>query len=189
MPTPLHLSDEEMDVLLGLAASIAYGRRREFLQGRRGRASRRQERGRGRPAAQGGARGPRPLCPRERTRGQQGIFGDHGPKAEVQTRAPASSPASDQAFSCHSLPHASDKRCVALTSRPIDGFALGLKGGEYVVGVVFDHIVVDVAGFWTAFGAGLNVDVRHTVFSSMFEVDGQYIKPNSSPTLTLCSGQ
>jgi len=32
MPTPLHLSDEEMDVLVGLAAPIAYGRRDEFLQ-------------------------------------------------------------------------------------------------------------------------------------------------------------
>ena len=29
---PLHLSDEEMDVLLGLAGPIAYGRRTEFLQ-------------------------------------------------------------------------------------------------------------------------------------------------------------
>ena len=32
MPTPLHLSDEEMDVLLGLAAPIAYARRREFME-------------------------------------------------------------------------------------------------------------------------------------------------------------
>ena len=32
MPTPLHLSDEEMDVLLGLVAPIAFGRRAEFLQ-------------------------------------------------------------------------------------------------------------------------------------------------------------
>jgi hypothetical protein len=32
MPTPLHLSDEEMDVLLVLAAPIAYGRRREFIE-------------------------------------------------------------------------------------------------------------------------------------------------------------
>jgi hypothetical protein len=32
MPTPLPLSDEEMDVLLGLAAPIAYGRRREFME-------------------------------------------------------------------------------------------------------------------------------------------------------------
>jgi hypothetical protein len=32
MPTPLRLSDEEMDVLLGLAAPIAFGRRREFME-------------------------------------------------------------------------------------------------------------------------------------------------------------
>jgi hypothetical protein len=32
MPTPLHLSDEEIDVLLGLAAPIAYERRREFME-------------------------------------------------------------------------------------------------------------------------------------------------------------
>jgi len=32
MPTPLHLSDEEMDVLLGLAAPIAFDKRQEFLQ-------------------------------------------------------------------------------------------------------------------------------------------------------------
>jgi hypothetical protein len=32
MPTPLPLSDEEMDVLLGLVAPIAYGRRREFIE-------------------------------------------------------------------------------------------------------------------------------------------------------------
>ena len=32
MPTPMHLSDEEVDVLLGLAEPIAYGRRDEFLQ-------------------------------------------------------------------------------------------------------------------------------------------------------------
>jgi hypothetical protein len=32
MPGPLHLSDEEMDVLLGLAAPIDYARRREFME-------------------------------------------------------------------------------------------------------------------------------------------------------------
>jgi hypothetical protein len=32
MPKPLHLNDEEIDVLMGLAAPIAYGRRDEFLQ-------------------------------------------------------------------------------------------------------------------------------------------------------------
>jgi hypothetical protein len=32
MPTPLQLNDEEMDVLLSLAAPIAFGRRDEFLQ-------------------------------------------------------------------------------------------------------------------------------------------------------------
>ena len=40
------------------------------------------------------------------------------------------SPASDRLLLVIQVPHASDKRSVALLSCPIDGFVLSLKGGE-----------------------------------------------------------
>jgi hypothetical protein len=52
------------------------------------------------------------------------------PKAEVHSGLRFSPPASDQASSCHSSAARSDKRSVALLSCPIDGFVLGLEGGE-----------------------------------------------------------
>ena len=39
-------------------------------------------------------------------------------------------PASDRLLLVIQVPHASDKRSVALLSCPIDGFVLGLEGGE-----------------------------------------------------------
>ena len=48
---------------------------------------------------------------------------------------------------------ASDVGGMAVLLCPLDCFALGLEGGEDVVGVVFDNVVVDMASlrvvFWT----------------------------------------
>jgi hypothetical protein len=47
------------------------------------------------------------------------------------------------------VPNASDVGGVTIFLRPVDRFVLGLEGGEYVVRMVFDNVVVDM----TAFGA------------------------------------
>jgi hypothetical protein len=88
MPTPMHLSDEEMDVLLGLAEPIAYGRRDEFLQavaatlgelpaGRTGRGLPARERAAEELRARGAARKRQP---------SRGIFGRARRPAESVTR-------------------------------------------------------------------------------------------------------
>ena len=41
------------------------------------------------------------------------------------------------------MANASDQRCVAVLFRPFDCFSLRLEGGEKVVGMVLDNIVVD----------------------------------------------
>jgi hypothetical protein len=50
------------------------------------------------------------------------------------------------------VPDASDKRGVALTFRPIDCFSLRFEGAEYVVRMVFDDIIVDMAPLGAALG-------------------------------------
>jgi hypothetical protein len=52
------------------------------------------------------------------------------PKAEVHSGVRFSPPASARLLLVIQVPHASDKRNVALLSCPIDGFVLGLEGGE-----------------------------------------------------------
>jgi hypothetical protein len=48
------------------------------------------------------------------------------------------------------MAYASDMRRMAVLFRPVDGFVLRFERGEYVIGVVFDHIIVDMAAFGAA---------------------------------------
>jgi hypothetical protein len=54
---------------------------------------------------------------------------------------------------------------VAVLFRPIDCVSLCFERGEYVVDVIFDHIIVDMGPFGTALGSRFNVNVRHALFS------------------------
>jgi hypothetical protein len=59
------------------------------------------------------------------------------------------------------VPDTSDKRGVALTLRPIDGLSLRFEGGEHVVGMILDDIIIDVAPLRATLGARFNVNVCH----------------------------
>jgi hypothetical protein len=50
---------------------------------------------------------------------------------------------------------------MAVTPRPLDRFVLRLEGGEHVVRMILDDIVIDRITLTTPLRAGLNVDVRH----------------------------
>ena len=56
---------------------------------------------------------------------------------------------------------AGDEGVMVVLSRPIDCFSLCFERGKYVICVVFDHIIVDMATFGAALGSRLNIDVRH----------------------------
>jgi hypothetical protein len=64
------------------------------------------------------------------------------------------------------VPDASDKRGVALALRPSNRFSLRFEGAEYVVRMVFNDIVVNVAPLRAALGARFNVNVRHARLST-----------------------
>ena len=49
------------------------------------------------------------------------------------------------------VPDASDKGGVAAFFCPIDRLLLGFEGAEFVVGMVFDDIIVDRTAMWSAF--------------------------------------
>jgi hypothetical protein len=56
---------------------------------------------------------------------------------------------------------AADKRSMIVLSRPIDCFSLSFERGKYVIAVVFDHVIIDMAALGAALGSRLNIDVRH----------------------------
>jgi hypothetical protein len=58
---------------------------------------------------------------------------------------------------------ARDERMVTFTLRPIYCFMLRFEAREYIVGMIFDDVVVDMAPLCTAFWARFNVDVCHSV--------------------------
>jgi hypothetical protein len=60
---------------------------------------------------------------------------------------------------------ASDKRVVALPFCPLDCFPLRWEGGEHVVRMVFDNIMVDTVSLGVALGTRFNVNVRHARLS------------------------
>jgi len=70
--------------------------------------------------------------------------------------------ANDQFFLIVEMANAGDMRCVAVLLRPVDGVSLGFERLEYVVGVIFDYIIVNVATFGAALRSGLNINCRHT---------------------------
>jgi hypothetical protein len=47
------------------------------------------------------------------------------------------------------MAHASDVWRMAVLFRPVDGFVLCFERGEYVVGVVFDHIIVKMTSAYS----------------------------------------
>jgi hypothetical protein len=63
------------------------------------------------------------------------------------------------------VPHASDKRSVAVSFCPIDRFSLCFEGAEHMVHMVFDYIIVDWASLRPTLGTGLNVYVGHDLLS------------------------
>ncbi len=63
------------------------------------------------------------------------------------------------------IPNASNKRGVAPTFRPIDRLSLRFEGGEHVIRMVFDDIIVDMAPLGAALGPRFNVNVRHAPLS------------------------
>jgi len=48
------------------------------------------------------------------------------------------------------MPNAGDMRCMAVLLCPIDRVSLSFERGEWVVGVVFDYVVVNVGTFAAA---------------------------------------
>jgi hypothetical protein len=63
------------------------------------------------------------------------------------------------------VPDAGDMRGVALLLRPVDRFFLRFEGLEHVVGMIFDHIIIDMLALGAALGARLNVHVWHAILS------------------------
>ena len=49
-------------------------------------------------------------------------------------------------------------------SCPIDGLLLGIKGGELMIGMIFDDITRNGASLWTAFWANFNEHIRRHIF-------------------------
>jgi hypothetical protein len=76
----------------------------------------------------------------------------------------------------------SDERAVAVFLGPFDGFVLDFEGwrghgrhdprrrslqvGEDMVGMILDDVVSVGTTLWTAFRAGLDVNIRHGFFTS-----------------------
>jgi hypothetical protein len=58
-----------------------------------------------------------------------------------------------------------DKWVMAVFSSPIDCFLLCFEGSEYVIGMVFDHIIINVTTFRAALRSGLNINIRHDLLS------------------------
>jgi hypothetical protein len=59
------------------------------------------------------------------------------------------------------MANAGDMRRMAVTLRPFYCLVLRFEGGECVVGMVFDHIVVNAGTYGMALGARLDINVRH----------------------------
>jgi hypothetical protein len=85
------------------------------------------------------------------------------------------------------VPHASDKRRVAVSFCPIDRFSLCFEGAEHMVHMVFDYIIVDGASLRPTLGTGLNVYVGHDLLSlgSFCWRNENYTKPKPLPDLVL----
>jgi hypothetical protein len=65
------------------------------------------------------------------------------------------------------VPDASDKRGVAVPLCPIDRFPLCPESAQHVVGMIFDHIIVDMAPLRAALGSRFNVNICHVVSPGM----------------------
>jgi hypothetical protein len=59
------------------------------------------------------------------------------------------------------VPDPRDEWSVAILFGPVDGFVLSFKSLQNMVGMVFDDVIVDGVAFRAAFGARLNVNIRH----------------------------
>jgi YidB-like protein len=84
------------------------------------------------------------------------------------------------------VPNASDVRDVSIFLRPFDRFVLSLEGGEDIVRMVFNHIVVDMSAFWPTFGPGLDVNFRHfrsSLMLGVYEARNHAFIRSQSPTM------
>jgi hypothetical protein len=59
------------------------------------------------------------------------------------------------------VPDTGDEGAVSLLLRPINSFLLSPKCPEYVVGVIFDYIIINVCAFGATLRASFYVDVGH----------------------------
>jgi len=67
------------------------------------------------------------------------------------------------------VPDASDKGAVTIGLRPIDCFFLGFESAQFVVRMVFDHIIVNGRPF-AILGTSFYVNVRHSDFFPLYSV-------------------
>jgi hypothetical protein len=59
------------------------------------------------------------------------------------------------------MPDTRDQRFVAVPFGPLDGLVLGFGIMQNMVGMVFDHVILNGVAFRTALRAWLDVDIRH----------------------------
>ena len=64
------------------------------------------------------------------------------------------------------MPDPCDERRVPLLLCPVDCFPLGFGGGEDMIRMVFDHVILDVAAFGPPFRSSLDVYVRRCAKNS-----------------------
>jgi hypothetical protein len=61
------------------------------------------------------------------------------------------------------MANARDERVVTIPFSPINRLFLRFVGSKHLVRMVLDDIIVDRTSLRPAFGAGFNIDVRHTL--------------------------
>ena len=64
-------------------------------------------------------------------------------------------------FLSFQMPDAGNERVMPALLRPLDRFGLRREDRELVVGMILDDIIVDTVPLGPAFGARLDINVRH----------------------------
>jgi hypothetical protein len=68
------------------------------------------------------------------------------------------------------MPNASDMGAMAVLFRPPDCLVLRLEGGENVVRVILDDVIIDRGALGPPLGSRLNVDNRHRMPSVVLQL-------------------
>jgi hypothetical protein len=63
------------------------------------------------------------------------------------------------------MANAGDMWGMSVLFRPIDCFSLCFESGEYVIGVIFDHKIIDATTFGATLGSRLNINICHAHIS------------------------